>query len=406
MPDSNEGSRLEGHRGVPGPTGAATKAMPEKEVEMTRLLVFPVVVLYVSVLGMAQPATAPTTQPTTRAAPRAPVARAVLISGLGGSEAYSRNLLDWSNRLHKVLTTQCGLKAENIVVLTEKADPKATPPRREATLKNVRAAIKKMKQAFGPDDQFILYMAGHGQINEPVGKLCLPGRDLEADELADMLDELPIGKIVILNAASGGAEFIKTCADIGRVILTGAGAEDDGNQTYFAEFLIRGYETHLADANKDKLIDLMEAYLYAARETANFYHRQYLLGGGRRRAAGDALVWDVRGKNTRAIWRKLYAGTTNGLGKPPQLPDQPPPPDPETEPDKEPRFGDFGPNWHNRRVLAEHARLDDNAGKMGFYLWQPYEFVKPPKDEPGGTGYLARRTVLGKTGQLERALGK
>lgn len=349
--------------------------------------------------GMAQ---TPATQPAAK--PR--VARAVIVSGLSGSKAYARNLLDWTQRFGQVLTGKCGLKAEDIFVLTEKADPKATPPRQESTLKNFRAAMGRMRGLLGPNDQFVLVMLGHGQINEPDGKLCLTGEDLRADELATLLDALPTGRIVLINAASGGAEFVKTCTGTGRVLITGAGAEDDGNQAYFAEFFLAGYESGQADTNKDKTIDLMEAYAHAARATANFYHRQYLVNAGRQRSESEALVWYVRGKNTRAVWRKLYAGTNNQLGMPRPQPGQPAPPDPEAEPDKPPRFGPFGPEWHNRRVLAEHARLDDNAGMRGFYLWQPYEFVKLPKDEPGQSGFLARRIALGKPDLLKRPPGK
>ncbi len=360
-------------------------------------------ILFVAALPAAALGQPAATQPAPATRPAA-VARAIIVSGLGGSKAYSRNLLDWTNRCYKVLTDKCGLKGENVVVLTETADAKAAPPRLESTLENFRAAVEKTKAALGSNGQFILVMLGHGQINEPVGKLCLPGEDLKADELASMLDSLPTGRIVLINASSGGAEFVKTCAAPGRVLITGGGAEDDGNQTYFAEFFLRGYETGEADADKDKTIDLMEAYVYAARWTANFYHRQYLVGQARgQRSLLDPLVWYVRGKDTRAIWRKLYADTNNTLGTPRPGPNDPPLPDPETEPDKEPRFGDFGSEWHNRRVLAEHARLDDNAGKKGFYLWQPYEFVKLPPDQPSETGFVARRVALGRVDLLQRS---
>jgi len=371
---------------------------------MMRLWALILAIVVAATTLQAQPAKAPTTRPAA-SAPAGPVTRTVIVSGLGGSKAYSRNLLDWVKRAHAVLTGQCGLRPEHVVVLTEEADPAAKPPRARSTLANFRATMEQMAKTLGPDDQFVLILLGHGQINEPVGKLCLPGPDLKADALADMLDALPTAKIVMINAASGGAEFIKTCAAEGRVLITGAGAEDDGNQTYFAEFFLRGYETGEADANRDKVIDLAEAYCYAARATANFYHRQYLVNTGGTRDESDPLVWYVRGKNTRAIWRKLYAGTKNTLGMPRTSPGEDPPPDPETEPDAEPIFRAFGPHWHNRRVLAEHARLDDNGGKKGFYLWQPYEFTELPDDEPGAVGFLTRRTVLGRTELLKRAAG-
>ena len=352
---------------------------------MKRTLIFLMIGAFVS--GAA----AQTTRP---AAPK-PKAVAVILSGLGGSKAYSRNMLDWSSRFRAVLVDKCGLKAENVTILTETADAKAKPPRVKSTRDNFRAAIKAAGAKLGPLDQFILFVTGHGQINEPTGKLCLPGRDIDSEELSEMLDMLPTRHVVMINTASGGAEFIDSCADEDRVLITGAGAGNDGTSAYFAEFFLRGYETGEADADKNKAIDLYEAYAYAARETANFYHRQYLVVTARR-DPDDPLVWLVRGKQTRKIWKRLYAGTKNILGTPRRQPDDPPLGDLDNEPDPTPKFGRFDTHWHNRRVLAEHARLDDSGIKRGFYLWQPYKFQKPPPDEPDQEGRLARRTVLGK----------
>jgi len=346
--------------------------------------------------------------PAAQVAGEQPATRAVLLSGLGGSEQYSRLLLDWTVRFHAVLTRQCGVKAENVVVLAETEDAQATPPRQKAAIENVKAAMEKMATLLGPKDQFILFIAGHGQVNEEFGKLCLPGPDLKAAELGDLLDALPTQKIVLINVASGGADFLKSTLRPGRVILTTTGYETEGTQTYFAEFFLRGLETGQADANKDKVVDTLEAYAYGARETANFYHRQYLVGrpdlGKDVKPAPGNAYWLVRGKETRAIWKRLYAGTDNILARPQKQRDDEGkladslPADLDAEPDAEPKFGRFGKHWAFRRMLAEHARLDDTGvSKDAFFLWKPYEFeAVPDKPQPGQTGYLARHTVLGR----------
>ena len=163
------------------------------------------------------------------------------------------------------------------------------------------------------------------------------------------------------------------------MLLTASGVEADANQTYFAEFLVRGFEEKRADANHDGAVDLLEAYVYAARETANWYHRQELLDP-------KTKVWEVHGKETRALWKKLYAGTAQKLKDPAD----------QNDPDEEPEFGDFGPKWHNRRILTEHAQLKDLEGEEAFSLWKPYEFEKPPAAGPGQLGNWAKRTVLGR----------
>ena len=343
-----------------------------------------------------------------------PATHAVLLAGLGGSTQYSRLLLDWTTRFHAVLTAKCGVPAGHLTVLTETEGLQAVPPRRKATVKNFKAAMARMARVLRPKDQFVLFMAGHGQVNEAIGKLCLPGPDLRAAELGDLLDALPARQIII-NAASGGADFLKSCLRPGRVILTAAGYETEGTQTYFAELLIRGLETGRADGDRSGAFDLLEAYAYAARETANFYHRQHIverpdLGRGVKPTPGK-VYWLVRGKETRAIWRRLYADTDNLLARPQkhrndegELVDGLPA-NLDEEPDPTPKFGRYDKHWHFRRILAEHARLDDNGiSKDALFLWKPYKFQKLPKDlEPGDTGYLARHTVLGRPAPAAKA---
>jgi hypothetical protein len=263
-----------------------------------------------------------------------------------------------------------------------------------------------MSKTLERQDQFILILAALGQINEPVGKLCLPGPDLEADDLAERLGKLPTSKIVIINTAGGGADFLKGYLSDGRVILTAAGAESDGSQTYFAEFFLRGYETARADADGDRIINMLEAYVYAGKETCNFYHRQYmLLAKDQRLATGQPIPWLVRGKETREIWRRLYAGTSNVLAVPQRLEkgQEPLPADLDNEPDPECKFGRFGPDWYYRRVLGERSRLDDTGSSVkAFFIWKPYEFEAVPDARfPGEETHLARRTVLGHTELLK-----
>ncbi len=373
----------------------------------------------VVVATVARPQSAPPS-PASR-----PTAHAVIITGLGGEKAYSRNVLDWSRRFHAVLTGKCGLKSANISVLAETADPKAKPARAKATIDTIRAAFKQAAGRVRPGDQFILFLAGLGQVNEEVGKLCLPGRDLRADDLEQMLDALPTRNIVIINAASGGAEFLKQYLKDGRVVLTGCGYETEGNQCYFGEFVIRAFETREADTlkgygNGDGVIDMLEAYCYAAKWTCDWYHRQYRLGdyrpGGRRLAEDDPhIYWVVRGKETRKIWNRLYAGTLHRSVRPTfrpvrdkasgkMLTKDPLPANLDAEPDFDPKWGRFDRHWHFRRMLAETSRLDDNGlSKEAFFLWEPYKLKAHPEDpEPGETTWLARRTVLGRPQRIKK----
>ena len=307
---------------------------------------------------------------------RKPEVWAVLLGGSQGEQVYGRVMSDWLARMHALLTKQWKIDSARVTVVAEKHAKVKLPPVEAPTLENIRKAFAKLKGSLKKGDRLVLFVVGHGQTNEPVGKLCLPGPDLGADDLAKMLDGLATNNIVVLHCAGGGAEFQQKIAKEGRVIVCASGKLGEGNQSYFAEFLLRAYETGAADENKDGRVTLLEAYNWAGHETANWYHRQYRTEDG---------AWRVLGKNTRAIWKKLYEGSDKRL-EPPQDPD-----DADTEPvwGKEPTQ-----EWFSRRILTEHASLDDRGEQLGSIVWLSNEFRPLTGAEPDQQGAVARRLLL------------
>jgi hypothetical protein len=315
---------------------------------------------------------------------------ALLIGGktVNPEGAYARNMNDWLARFHKILCAH-GVPQANIRVL---ADAAAKPGLKagSSTLENVRAAFGDLERALRARDQFVLFIVGHGTVTEPVGKLCLPGPDFKATELASLLNGLRAGRVVVINCASGGAEFLAKYACPGRVVISATGIPGQGCETYFAEFFLLGHESKEADRDRDGRITLLEAFNWSAGECVNWYHRQYQRGSVERE--GTKVVRrtiEVQGKRTRRIFRKLYAGTTVRMA---------PGGDP-NEPDKEPEFGviegGYGSVWNFRRETTELASLEDRGEEKGALHWVANKHVIL-NGKPGEQGAVARRVVLGR----------
>jgi hypothetical protein len=345
------------------------------------------------------------------AAGEKPCARALII----GSEtpdpkgAYARNMTDWMNRFVQILVRQ-RVPVENIQVLAETADPQARPPVKESTLANVQAAFAALKKTLKPDDQFVLFIVGHGTVTEPVGKLCLPGPDLKATDLADLLDGLPTKKIVVLNCASGSAEFLEKCARPGRVVVSACGTKGEGNQTCFAEFLLMACEGAKADADADGAVTVLEAFNRGARDCINWYHRQYkidvkpgteneneyvqkLIAEGKQ-YSGEMRLVIVRTKEARRLFAKFYGGMENVRMFEPK-------PEDEEQEDSEPRFATLE-DIPYKRESGEHAALEDRGETTGAVHWTGGEH-KDLKGAKGEEGETAARTVLGNPDLLPEA---
>lgn len=295
--------------------------------------------------------------------------------------AYARNMGDWMSRFVKLLTEK-GAVPENIEVLAESEAPDATPPVRRSTLENVRAAFARLRRQLRPTDQFVLFIVGHGTVTDPVGKLCLPGEDLKATELAELLDALPTRKIVVINCASGGAEFLEKYTRRRRVVVSACGNLGEGNQTYFAEFFLLACETGTADANGDGVITVLEAFNRAAHRCINWYHRQYKMEPPE---GEDVRLVEVRTAEARRLFEKFYRGVEGIRMTAPANGD-------ESE-DDEPKF-DKLEELPLRRESGEHASLEDRGEVTGELHWLANKH-RALKGEPGEQGELAARTVLG-----------
>lgn len=322
-----------------------------------------------------------------------PGVQALIISGLSGDPkgAYARNMRDWQNRFVALIKKQGSVPDENFQVLNEAPNAKAIPIEKKSTRDNIRNALDQAKKMLNENDQFILIMLGHGTVTEPAGKLCLPGPDLTATELAKTLDEMPTKRIVIINCASGGSEFLQKYSKSGRVVVSAAGVTGQGQKTYFAEFFLLAHEKKKADANKDGNTSILEAFNWAAGECVNWYHRQYR----DEKASGvkngkEVLVFKIEGKESRRIFQKLYAGTDIKLA----------PAENPNAPDEEPDTAGRSSPWKDRRETNELASLEDRGEETGALHWVGNKHVIL-EGKRGEQGSVAARTVLAKPEQAK-----
>ena len=335
-------------------------------------------------LAAATSACAADRDPGTQATGETGATTRVLVLGglsLDAQGAYARNMRDWMNRFVALMRKQ-QVPVANITVLGE-TPTNAQPPVLESTLINVRAAFEKLSRDLRPRDQFVLFMVGYGATTEPVAKFCLPGPDLNGNELARMLDELATTNLVVINCASGGAEFLESYARPGRVVLSAAGRTGQGAETVFAEFLLFGYESGKADLNGDGRITILEAFNWAARECVDWYRRQL---------PGVA----VTGRESCRIFQKLYQGSRLTYDAANSKPDAP-----DGLPDVKPayRAHDLLYKMPENRLPCEMPSLEDmgvssNAVTVEVRTNPLLRVVI--SGQPGEEGAAAARTILGR----------
>jgi hypothetical protein len=315
---------------------------------------------------------------------------ALVLGGQPASPVFARRYQDWTKRFAALLTS-AGVPAGNIVTIV--CDDKK--PGKEAILSAVAELARKVQ----PQDQFILFMVGHGNLGETMPAFSVPGPDLEAQEFATALKSITARNQVFLNFTQTSGEYLKYFAQKGRVNIAGVNLNEAAEPVY-AEFFLRGLESKRADGEgsttsqpagkKDGAITLLEAYNWAVIQNAQWIVRQSTKVGEK--------VWAVDGKESVEIFKKLYEGQEGQEGARALASDSSASKTDEII-DIIPPQGEESPFWLGRRIVTEHAVLEDCGEETPACALNDDAAVKGYAPLSGKTerepGHLARRVVLG-----------
>jgi len=305
---------------------------------------------------------------------------ALLIGGLGGQEPYTHWYDDWLDRFQKYLVTSAGVHSANVTALSHDA----------ATMEAITGALGKLSQQVKPQDQFILFIVGHGEVKGGNATLILPGPDMTADQLAAALTGITSKHQVILNFSAPSGDFLKHIVSPDRVNIT-ATSPTEVDEPVFTEFFLRGLESKRADTEKSGTINMLEAYNWAAQQTVLWIARWQQTGADAPDAATSPTTWKASGKETIEIFEKLYANVASR-----KL-------DPSSDRNAEdavvelsPPDGQVTDEWKGRRVIDEHAMLEDSGQEIGVSVIGEKGFQPILGAKAGDPGYVAAHTVLGK----------
>jgi hypothetical protein len=306
----------------------------------------------------------------------------VLVGGLGGQGPYGGWYSDWLTRFQTYLNSTAHVPAANVAVLAGN----------NATWAAVTDAFKKLGAHAKAGDQLIVFLVGHGENTGLAPHLTLPGPDPTPDQMGALLDAFPAKDQIILNFSASSGDFLKRLSAPGRVNIS-ATSPTEIEEPIFAEFFLRGLESKRADADHNGTITMLEAYNWAAEQTAFWIARWEETGKSVVSDDGKTAtptVWKASGRETIEIFEKLYGSAANRKLDPSsdrkaadaEVPLTPP-------------GGQITPDWVDRRVLDEHAMLEDSGQGLGVSVVTNTGLQAILGQNPGDPGYLAGRTVLG-----------
>jgi hypothetical protein len=211
------------------------------------------------------------------------------LSGLGGEQEYEQRFTGWASELEKILKGEPGASVQTLSGA-------------QCTRANIEARLAEIAKGAKPDDNFVLFLIGHGTFDENDYKFNIPGPDLTATQLNQLLDKIQAKQAVIdMTSASGGA--IPILQKPKRIVITATKSGTEKNATVFARYFIESLRDPTSDADKNEVISALEAFRYAEAKTAKFYEEL------KRLATEHPLIEDTgKGEGVKA------ATTENGQG--------------------------------------------------------------------------------------------
>jgi hypothetical protein len=223
--------------------------------------------------------------------------RVLIVEGLGGEPAYTREF-----------DAQAEAIAAASRTLTSPADVHLLVGA-AATRQSVLQYLHSLARATGPEDQFALYLIGHGSYDGREYKFNLPGPDLADHDIASMLNALPMREQLVVAPGSCSGALLTALARAHRVLITGTRNGGEKTATRFGAAFVEALTSTEADTDKNRTISVHEAYEYANRRVQDYFRRETLLA-----TEHAVLQGDDAGVFTVAALRAMQAGAAAAGG--------------------------------------------------------------------------------------------
>jgi hypothetical protein len=115
-----------------------------------------------------------------------------------------------------------------------------------------------------------LVLIGHGTFDGKEARFNARGPDVSATELAEWLK--PFGRpLVVIDTTSASAPFLSKLSATNRVVITATRSGSEQNLARFGQYLARTIADPQSDLDKDGQTSLLEAFLSASAQVAEFY---------------------------------------------------------------------------------------------------------------------------------------
>ena len=200
----------------------------------------------------------------------------LIVVGLSGDPEHGELFHKWGAAMAQA-SAQVGVTPDRLVYLVDQKGEADTRATGRSTREEIQKALAGFAKAAAPDDVVYVVLLGHGSFNGQEPRFNLPGPDMGPAEFNTLLRQIPSRNAVFVNTSSSSGPFVEGLSGPGRTIITATRNGAEQFTTLFGGFFVEAFSTESADANKNRRISMLEAFLYAKGEVTRAYEREGLL---------------------------------------------------------------------------------------------------------------------------------
>lgn len=175
--------------------------------------------------------------------------RALVVSGLGGTDAYEVRFQQQAGWIADALREVGG----DVTLLL------GPMGRGEA----IAQALTSLAERSGQGDSFVLVLIGHGSFDDRTYRFNVPGPDVTGEILAQWLDAMAVEREVVVVASSASGALQSTLQARRRTLVTATRSGTERNASVFAGFFAAALDDRQADVDKDGYLSVAEAFRFA-----------------------------------------------------------------------------------------------------------------------------------------------
>jgi hypothetical protein len=200
----------------------------------------------------------------------------LILVGLAGDPEHGELFHKWGGELAEA-AAKLGVPADHVAYLVDQMQEGDKNVTGKATVEEIGKTFDRFAKQATAEDTVYVVLIGHGSYDGKTAKFNLPGPDMGPADFNAQFKKLPTKQIVFVDTTSASGPFLNDLSAPGRTIITATRNGAENYSTLFGGYFVDALTGDEADADKNRRVSMLEAFLFAKAAVQRAYEKEGLL---------------------------------------------------------------------------------------------------------------------------------